>query len=64
MTLASREEMNQNYARMIGRKTEFLLKEFRAIQSEEHYSEVLKNGKKKLILRFLATPEDVVIRDG
>ena len=44
MTEASDLEMNANYARAVGRRTEFLLKHFRAIQNEEHYQEVLNNG--------------------
>jgi hypothetical protein len=37
MTEASEQEMRSNYARAVGRRTEFLLKSFRAIQNEEHY---------------------------
>ena len=56
MTAASDAEMHSNYARAVGRRTEFLLQNFRAIQDEEHYEEVLNNGNKKLILRFLLSP--------
>jgi hypothetical protein len=56
--MASEQEMRSNYARAVGRRTEFMLKEFRAIQSEEHYQELLENGKKKLILRFLQSPDE------
>ena len=39
-----------------------MLKSFRAIQkkiqNEEHYQEVINNGKKKLILRFLKDPKE------
>lgn len=56
MTEASEAEMNSNYARAVGRRTEFLLKSFRAIQDEDHYEEIINNGKKKLILRFLLSP--------
>ena len=56
MTDASEQEMNSNYARAVGRRTEFLLKSFRAIHDNDHYEEVLNNGKKKLILRFLLSP--------
>lgn len=56
MTDASEQEMNSTYARAIGRRTEFLLKNFRAIQNDEHYQEVLNNGRKKLILRYLLSP--------
>mmetsp|Transcript_7059 Transcript_7059/g.11886 ORF Transcript_7059/g.11886 Transcript_7059/m.11886 type:complete len:310 (+) Transcript_7059:197-1126(+) len=58
ITDASTQEMNSTYARAVGRRTEFMLKQFRAIQNEEHYQEVLNNGKKKLILRFLLTPKE------
>ena len=37
MTLASEQEMRSNYARAVGRRTELLLKEFKAIENEEHY---------------------------
>ena len=41
MTDASEAEMNSNYARAVGRRTEFLLKNFRAIHSEDHLQELL-----------------------
>ena len=63
MTDASHAEMNSNYARAVGRRTEFLLKNFRAIHNEEHYQEILNNGKKKLILRFLMTPKEFVVEN-
>jgi adrenodoxin-NADP+ reductase len=37
MTPASENEMRSNYARAVGRRTEFLLKDFRAIDGEDHY---------------------------
>lgn len=37
MTEASDAEIHSNYARLVGRRTEFLLKSFRAIQNDEHY---------------------------
>ena len=64
MTEASQQELNSSYARAVGRKTEFLLKSFRAIQNEDHYYEVINNGKKKLILRFLASPKEFQINNG
>ena len=64
MTHASETELNQNYQKLVGRKTELLLKHFRAIQSEDHYQEVINNGKKKLILRWLLKPEEILVSDG
>ena len=64
MTDASEQEMNSNYARAVGRRTEFLLKSFRAIHNDEHYQEVINNGKKKLILRFLNTPKELKVKDN
>ena len=64
MTQASENEMRSNYARAVGRRTEFLLKDFRAIDSQEHYEELLENGKKKLILRYLLAPQEFIIEDG
>ena len=61
MTDASEQEMRSNYARAVGRRTEFMLKSFRAIQNEEHYQEILNNGKKKLILRFLLSPDKILV---
>lgn len=55
--------MNSNYARAVGRRTEFLLKNFRAIHDEEHYQDLINNGKKKLILRFLNTPKKFEVVD-
>lgn len=63
MTDASNNEMRSNYARAVGRRTEFMLKSFRAIQNEEHYQEILENGKKKLILRFLLSPKEFEINE-
>ena len=40
-------------------KSELLLEKFRAIKSEKHYQEVLNNGNRKLILRFLLSPTKV-----
>ena len=37
MTPASENEMRSNYARAVGRRTEFLLKDFRAIDGDDHY---------------------------
>lgn len=59
MTDASEAEMHSTYARAVGRRTEFLLKSFRAIQSDDHLAELLNNGKRKLILRFLMTPTGI-----
>lgn len=64
MTEASDLEMNASYARAVGRRTEFLLKNFKAIQSEEHYQEVLSNGQRKLILRFLLSPSEIKIKES
>lgn len=61
MTDASEAELNSNYARAVGRRTEFLFGTFRAIHNDEHYQELLANGKKKLILRFLLSPEEFVV---
>lgn len=61
MTFASENEMRSTYARAVGRRTEFMLKSFRAIQNEEHYQEVINNGKKKLILRFLKDPKEFCV---
>ena len=64
MTDASQNEMASDYGRAIGRRTEFLLKNFRAIQDEDHYKEILENGKKKLILRYLLSPAEILADDG
>ena len=64
MTPASENEMRSNYARAVGRRTEFLLKDFRAIDGEDHYQELLENGNKKLILRYLLAPKEFVVEDG
>lgn len=64
MTPASENEMRSNYARAVGRRTEFLLKDFRAIDSHDHYLELLENGKKKLILRYLLAPSEFVVDHG
>ena len=61
MTVASETEMTSDYSRAVGRRTEFLLRNFRAIQNEEHYQEVLNNGNRKLILRFLLGPEGFIV---
>ena len=58
MTTSSEQEMRSNYARAVGRRTEFLLKEFTAIENDEHYQEILNNSKKKLILRYLLDPKE------
>lgn len=63
MTDASDMEMNSTYARAVGRRTEFLLKNFRAINNDDHYQEVLNNGKKKLILRFLLSPNKLNLKE-
>ena len=47
---------------MIGRKTNLLFEKFRGIQNEDEYQEVINNGKKKLILRFLLKPEEVLFQ--
>lgn len=64
MTIASEQEMRSNYARAVGRRTEFLLKEFKAIENDEHYQEILENGKKKLILRYLLAPKEFIVNQG
>ena len=64
MTDASEQEMRSNYARAVGRRTEFMLKSFRAIQNMEHYEEIIKNGKKKLILRFLLSPSKIIVEEN
>jgi hypothetical protein len=64
MTAASEYEMRSNYSRAVGRRTEFLLKDFKAIDSQEHYEELLENGKKKLILRYLLAPQEFIVDDG
>ena len=51
----------ETYPRAVGRRTEFLLKKFRAIQNEDHYQELLANGKRKLILRYLNGPKELII---
>ena len=56
--------MHDTYARAVGRRTEFLLRNFRAIQSDDHMEEVLNNGKKKLILRFLMTPKQILVNES
>ena len=64
MTDASEQEMRSNYARAVGRRTEFMLKSFRAIQNMEHYEEIINNGKKKLILRFLLSPSKILVEES
>lgn len=56
--------MNSDYQRAVGRKAEFLLKNFRAIQNEDHYQEVLNNGNKKLIMRYLLNPTEILSENG
>ena len=64
MTAASDAELHSNFRRAVGRRTEFLLKTFRAVQNEDHYQELLENGKKKLILRFLLNPKEFIVDSG
>ena len=64
MTDASHQEMNSNYATAAGRRTEFLVNSFRAIHNDEHYEEIINNGKKKLILRFLLTPSEIIAENN
>ena len=64
MTDSSQGEITSDVGRAIGRRTEFLLKHFRAIQDEDHYNEILENGKKKLILRYLMNPAEILADDN
>lgn len=54
MTDEAVEAMNKN--RAVSRRTELLLKNFKALEHEEHLQEVLSNGTKKLVLRFKMSP--------
>lgn len=55
------ESMKNN--RAVQRRTEFLLNTFKAIENEEHLQDVLNNGKRKLILRFFMSPEEVLTNE-
>ena len=49
--------------RAIDRRTQFLLKNFKAIEHQEHYLDLKHNQNKKLILRFMLSPSEVVLGD-
>lgn len=47
--------------RAIGRRTKFLQEQFDMIESAEHYQEIIsKTNEKKLILRFLRSPTELI----
>ena len=50
--------------RAIGRRTKFLRETFDIIESGEHYEDILsKTNEKKLILRFLRSPTELIAGD-
>ena len=62
ITLASRTELLD---RAVGRRTKFLQESFKLIESGEHYQEILsKTNEKKLILRFLRNPTELIASQG
>ena len=62
MTEASQTEFLD---RAIGRRTKFLNEAFEMIESGEHYQEIMsKTNEKKLILRFLRSPTELIATDG
>lgn len=61
MTDASHTEMLD---RAIGRRTKFLMEAFELIESGEHYEDVLsRTNEKKLILRWLRSPTELVSKN-
>lgn len=46
--------------RAIQRRTEFLLKNFKAIENQDHLLEVQHQLEKKLILRFFLQPHELL----
>lgn len=52
---------NEMLDRPISRRTKFLQESFSMIESGEHYQDILaKTNEKKLILRFLRSPVELI----
>ena len=59
--VSMRDEVVEKFKsnRAITRRTEFLLKQFKAVEHQEHLEDVMNNGKKKLILRYYELPNKI-----